>query len=134
VPTFPYGKIAVIISLGPGLLRASCGLPEGHGRASRWGAAPVSRSSCPPIWPCSRWRLPASHVATAAVGSYPAISPLPDPTPLRTPAIGGMLSVAPVSDRSAWALPSTLPMESGLSSSLSRDRRPPARLPHASPL
>jgi len=53
--------------------------------------------------------LPASRVATTAVGSYPAISPLPDPTLLRTSAIGGVLSVAPVSDRSAWALPSTLP-------------------------
>jgi len=53
--------------------------------------------------------LPASRVATTAVGSYPAFSPLPDPTLLRTPAIGGVLSVAPVSDRSAWALPSTLP-------------------------
>lgn len=31
----PCGTIAVIISLGPGLLRASCGLPESHGRASR---------------------------------------------------------------------------------------------------
>jgi len=99
----------MVISLGPGLLRVSCGLPEGPDRADRRGAAPVSRSSCPPIWPCSRWRLPASRVATTAVGSYPAFSPLPEPTFLRTSAIGGMLSVAPVSDRSAWALPSTLP-------------------------
>ena len=53
-------------------------------------------------------------VTTAAVGSYPTVSPLPDPPLLE--AIGGMLSVAPVSDRSAWELPSTLPLESGLSS------------------
>jgi hypothetical protein len=31
-------------------------------------------------------------------------------------AIGGLFSVAPVSDRSAWVLPSALPMKSGLSS------------------
>ena len=31
-------------------------------------------------------------------------------------AIGGLFSVVPVSDRSAWALPSALPMKSGLSS------------------
>jgi len=44
-------------------------------------------------------------VTTDAVGSYPAVSPLPDPFR----AIGGLFSVAPVSDRSAWALPSTPP-------------------------
>ena len=31
-------------------------------------------------------------------------------------AIGGLFSVVPVSDRSAWELPSALPMKSGLSS------------------
>ena len=31
-------------------------------------------------------------------------------------AIGGLFSVAPVSDYSAWGLPSALPLESGLSS------------------
>jgi hypothetical protein len=31
-------------------------------------------------------------------------------------AIGGLFSVVQVSDRSAWALPSALPLKSGLSS------------------
>ena len=62
----------------------------------------------------------ASDVAIAAVGSYPAVSPLPDPLRLDWDpvalAIGGLFSVVPVSDRSAWALPSALPLKSGLSS------------------
>ena len=63
----------------------------------------------------------AVSVATDAVGSYPAVSPLPDP--LR--AIGGLFSVAPVSDHSAWVLPSALPAESGLSSHKFPCERPP---------
>jgi len=39
-------------------------------------------------------------------------------------AIGGLLSVALVSDRSAWELPSALPLESGLSSSLAASDHP----------
>jgi hypothetical protein len=54
------------------------------------------------------------------VGSYPTVSPLPDPRRLDwgpiALAIGGLFSVVPVSDRSAWVLPSALPMKSGLSS------------------
>src|SRR3989441_11523580 len=65
-------EAAAVISLGTGLLRASCGLPEGPDRGDRRGAAPVSRSSHPPIWPCSGGRLPARRVATTAVRSYPA--------------------------------------------------------------
>ena len=53
----------------------------------------------------------AGRVTTAAVGTYSTISPFPDPAAKHAllPAIGGVFSVAPVSDRSAWALPSTLP-------------------------
>ena len=62
----------------------------------------------------------AGDVAIPAVGSYPAVSPLPDPLRLDwdpvASAIGGLFSVVPVSDCSAWALPSALPMKSGLSS------------------
>jgi hypothetical protein len=62
----------------------------------------------------------AGDVAIPAVGSYPAVSPLPDPQRLDWDpvalAIGGLFSVVQVSDRSAWALPSALPMKSGLSS------------------
>ena len=39
-------------------------------------------------------------------------------------AIGGLFSVALVSDRSAWELPSALPLESGLSSSLAASDHP----------
>jgi hypothetical protein len=54
---------------------------------------------------------PAGYVTTTAVGSYSTISPLPEPAAKLAllPAIGGVFSVAQVSDRSAWALPSTLP-------------------------
>jgi len=63
---------------------------------------------------------PAGDVATTAVGSYPTVSPLPDPQRLDWDpialAIGGLFSVVLVSDRSAWVLPSALPLKSGLSS------------------
>jgi hypothetical protein len=63
---------------------------------------------------------PAGDVTIPAVGSYPTVSPLPDPRrrdwgPVAL-AIGGLFSVVLVSDRSAWVLPSALPMKSGLSS------------------
>ena len=62
----------------------------------------------------------AGDVAITAVGSYPTVSPLPDPLRLDWDpialAIGGLFSVVLVSDRSAWALPSALPLKSGLSS------------------
>src|SRR5690242_12517895 len=62
----------------------------------------------------------AGDVTIPAVGSYPTVSPLPDPQRLDWDpialAIGGLFSVVPVSDRSAWALPSALPPKSGLSS------------------
>ena len=63
---------------------------------------------------------PAGGVTTPAVGSYPTVSPLPDPQRLDwgpiALAIGGLFSVVPVSDHSAWVLPSALPTKSGLSS------------------
>ena len=62
----------------------------------------------------------AGDVAIPAVGSYPTVSPLPDPLRLDWDpvalAIGGLFSVVRVSDRSAWGLPSALPLKSGLSS------------------
>ena len=62
----------------------------------------------------------AGDVTISAVGSYPTVSPLPDPQRLDWDpialAIGGLFSVVLVSDHSAWALPSALPMKSGLSS------------------
>ncbi len=63
---------------------------------------------------------PAGDVTIPAVGPYPTVSPLPDPQRLDwgpiALAIGGLFSVVPVSDCSAWVLPSALPMKSGLSS------------------
>jgi len=62
----------------------------------------------------------AGDVTITAVGSYPTVSPLPDPQRLVWDpvalAIGGLFSVVLVSDRSAWVLPSALPIKSGLSS------------------
>jgi hypothetical protein len=100
------------ISLEPELLQASSNLPENVGRANlslnNEKDGPFRRSGCVPLFglaPGDAYR--AVCVTTAAVGSYPTFSPLPD---RRSPsAFGGLFSVAPVSDRSAWALPSTLP-------------------------
>jgi len=114
VPLRIVSGAGVIISLELELPRASCDLPEDLGRANRFRhrqpgpvIAVVLLFGLAPGDACR-----AVCVTTNAVGSYPTVSPLPDP--LR--AIGGLFSVAPVSDRSAWVLPSTLPSESGLSS------------------
>ena len=111
----------MIISLGFELPRTSSDLPEDLGRASR---SPTFRRKPADIFLfglASGDAYHASDVTTTAVGSYPAVSPLPDPKPqdlrLIVSAIGGLFSVVPVSDRSAWVLPSALPMKSGLSSS-----------------
>ena len=100
----------MIISLELGLPRASSDLPEDFGRVSRTSCRGSLRVLLFGLAPGDACR--AVCVATDAVGSYPTVSPLPDPaTEANTPvtAIGGLFSVAPVSDRSAWALPSTLP-------------------------
>jgi hypothetical protein len=108
----------VIISLELGSPRTSSDLPEDFGRASLtvllFGLAPgdACRAIC---------------VATDAVGSYPTVSPLPEPPAKHATlsAIGGLFSVAPVSDRSAWGLPSALP--SGVRTFLSE--KPPSDHP-----
>ena len=107
----------MIISLGIELPRPSSDLPGDIGRASLFArrlttSAPSPYSvllrvtlTLPSVLPQTRWALtPPFH---------PYLSPKKK-TPLW--AIGGLFSVALVSDRSAWALPSTLPTESGLSS------------------
>jgi hypothetical protein len=110
----------VIISLGFELPRTSSDLPEDLSRASR---SPLPKPETAVVFLfglASSDAYPAGDVAIPAVGSYPTVSPLPDPQrrdwgPIAL-AIGGLFSVVPVSDRSAWALPSALPMKSGLSS------------------
>ena len=59
-----------------------------------------------PIWSCSGWGLPCRSVARLAVGSYPTVSPLPDP--LAGPSAVCSLLHFP-SARAAQALPGTLP-------------------------
>ncbi len=110
----------MIISLGSELPRTSSDLPEDLGRASR---SPTFRRKPTDVFLfglASGDAYRASDVATTAVGSYPAVSPLPDPQRqdlhLIVLAIGGLFSVVLVSDHSAWELPSALPMKSGLSS------------------
>ena len=110
----------MIISLGFELPRTSSDLPEDLGRASR---SPTFRKKPTDVFLfglASGNAYRAGDVATTAVGSYPTVSPLPEPGQLdRNPialAIGGLFSVVLVSDRSAWELPSALPMKSGLSS------------------
>ena len=72
----------------------------------------VEQTHSPPIWPCSEWGLPCpATLSPQAVGSYPAVSPLP-----RTAAIlAGRDSRSAVcsllhwpSARAAQALPGTL--------------------------
>ena len=120
VPPGIWSQTGVIISLGSELPRTSSDLPEDLGRASR---SPAFRRKPTDVFLfglASGDAYRAGDVATTAVGSYPTVSPLPEPKrPDRNPvalAIGGLFSVVLVSDRSAWELPSALPMKSGLSS------------------
>ena len=120
VPPGICSHTGVIISLGFELPRTSSDLPEDLGRASR---SPTFRRTPTGVFLfglASGDAYPAGDVATTAVGSYPTVSPLPEPKqPDWNPvalAIGGLFSVVLVSDRSAWELPSALPMKSGLSS------------------
>jgi hypothetical protein len=110
----------VIISLGFELPRTSSDLPEDLGRASRSSALRRKPTDVFLFGLASGNAYRAGDVTTTAVGSYPTVSPLPEPRwPDRNPvalAIGGLFSVVLVSDRSAWELPSALPMKSGLSS------------------
>ena len=120
VPPGINSPAEVIISLGFELPRTSSDLPEDLSRASR---SPVLLREPTGVFLfglASSDAYPAGDVATTAVGSYSTVSPLPDPQRLDwgpiALAIGGLFSVVPVSDRSAWVLPSALPMKSGLSS------------------
>ena len=120
VPPGIWSQTGVIISLGFELPRTSSDLPEDLGRASR---SPTLRRKPADVFLfglASGDAYRAGDVTTTAVGSYPTVSPLPEPRQLDwnpvALAIGGLFSVVLVSDRSAWALPSALPMKSGLSS------------------
>ena len=69
----------VIISLGFELPRTSSDLPEDLGRASR---SPTLRRKPTDVFLfglASGNAYRAGDVATAAVGSYPTVSPLPEP-------------------------------------------------------
>ncbi len=120
VPHGIWFHTGVIISLGFESPRTSSDLPEDLGRASRSSAFQGKPTGVFLFGLASGDAYRASDVTTTAVGSYPAVSPLPDPQRqdlhLIASAIGGLFSVVLVSDRSAWELPSALPMKSGLSS------------------
>jgi hypothetical protein len=121
-----------VISLEPELPRASSDLPEDLGWASLSRRGVATAVLLFGLAPGDAYR--AICVATDAVSSYLTFSPLPDPSQLgpcpctTLSAIGGLFSVAPVSDYSAWALPSTLPLESGLSSRRTDDGERPSDL------
>ncbi len=96
----------------------------------------ASRSEAP-IW--SSLGVPPYLVLLRATLAVPFVSPqtrwalTPPFHPCLIPvarAIGGLFSVALVSDRSAWVLPSALPLESGLSSSLAAGDHPTLSLAH----
>lgn len=79
----------MIISLGFELPRTSSGLPEDYDRASRSTRDLVDIPQTPRalflfgLAPDDAYR--AGDVATTAVGSYPTLSPLPDPEDVRHP-------------------------------------------------
>ena len=122
-----------IISLGSELPRTSSDLPEDLGRVSR-SPHPEEAAVVFLFGLASSDAYRAGDVAIPAVGSYPAVSPLPDPPRLDWDpvalAIGGLFSVVQVSDRSAWGLPSALPMKSGLSSRRMTSDHPVLSLAH----
>src|SRR5262245_11586441 len=64
------------------------GRPRGPGRGTPRGARPPLRGLSP------GGACRAEGVAVLAVGSYPTVSPLPDPLDFRLGAVGGLLSVA----------------------------------------
>ena len=92
VPPGMCSLTGVIISLGFELPRTSSDLPEDLGRASRSSAFRRKPADVFLFGLASGDAYRASDVATTAVGSYPTVSPLPDPGLRR--AIGGVLSVA----------------------------------------
>jgi hypothetical protein len=120
VPSRICFTTAEIISLGSELPRTSSDLPEDLGRASRSPQSGMNAAVVFLFGLASSDAYRAGDVTIPAVGSYPAVSPLPDPQRLDWDpvalAIGGLFSVVLVSDRSAWVLPSALPVKSGLSS------------------
>ncbi len=121
VPLGAISPAVVIISLELKLPRASCDLPENIGWATDSLVASIlANHDRPPIWSCSGRRLPCRSCRHERGGLLLHLFTLT--WSLWT--IGGLFSVAPVSDRSAWVLPSTLPLESGLSSRCMSGRAP----------
>jgi len=90
---------------------------------------------CLPIWPCTGRRLPCRGCCHHRGGLLPRRFTLTWASATRwnliASAIGGLISVVLVSDRSAWELPSALPMESGLSSRCRSTERSPSLHLHA---
>ena len=79
VPPGIYSQTGMIISLGFELPRTSSDLPEDLGRASR---SPTLRRKPTDVFLfglASDDAYRAGDVATTAVGSYPTVSPLPEP-------------------------------------------------------
>ena len=90
-----------------------CGLPGSS--AGRLGGA---------CSPCTGRGLASRRVATALVGSYPTVSPLPSASPEISPPAVSFLCHFP-SAFAAWVAPASCPAVSGLSSSASRRPRSP---------
>ena len=79
VPPGIFSQTGMIISLGSELPRTSSDLPEDLGRASR---SPTLRRKPTDVFLfglASGDAYRAGDVATTAVGSYPTVSPLPEP-------------------------------------------------------
>jgi hypothetical protein len=80
VPSGICSQTGMIISLGSELPRTSSDLPEDLGRASR---EPTFRRKPTDVFLfglASGDAYRAGDVATTAVGSYPTVSPLPEPS------------------------------------------------------
>jgi hypothetical protein len=79
VPHRIFFHTGVIISLGFELPRTSSDLPKDPGRASRLPAFQRTPTGVFLFGLASGDAYPAGDVTITAVGSYPAVSPLPDP-------------------------------------------------------
>jgi hypothetical protein len=79
VPPGMWSQTGVIISLGSELPRISSDLPKDLGRASRLPTIRRTPTGVFLFGLASGDAYPAGDVATTAVGSYPTVSPLPDP-------------------------------------------------------
>ena len=105
----------MVISLDRVLPHGSCSLP---GTRKETGSL-LTPKRLVPAWPCSCWGLPGRRITAAPVVSYTTISPLPSRAVYFC---GPIRQVLPKNPRPG-CYPAACPVECGLSSTLSSQRR-----------